>query len=203
MPQNAVDHVRDLGASSVEQVLKLTQYSPTSWCSHLVPASSTAVLACPSANYHFRHSCLWWKHWCHGFCPTHLHNEDIPCMSTTLDVLSLVSAWLPISGLFSSSWGREEEEDIHHMHFAICLFSSWAEPLCRDNAPSLRSLGKISLSHMLFAVVKELLGLEPILVFCGKRTVRENPLCLVLLGNETPVPCRTLRKPVFSKDCYV
>lgn len=45
-------------------------------------------------------------------------------MSTTWDVLSLVSAGLPTSGLFASSRGRKEKEDVHPVHFAICLFPS-------------------------------------------------------------------------------
>lgn len=123
-------------------------------------ASSTAVLACLSANYHFRHSCLWWKHWCHGFCPSHLHNEDMPCMSTTSDVLSLVSAWLSTSGLFASSQRAWKKRKTLTPCILQSAFSPPEQPLCRENAPSLRSLGKISLSHTLFAIVKELLGVS-------------------------------------------
>lgn len=149
------------------EILELPQLSrytqadtvqPNILCARLVPASSTAVLACLSANYHFRHSCLWWKHWCRGFCPTHLHNEDMPCISTTSDVLSLLSAWLPTSGLFASSQGAGKKGKTLTLCILQSAFSPPEQPLCRDNAPTVRSLGKISLSHILFAIVKELLG---------------------------------------------
>lgn len=182
------------------------QCSPTSRYASLVPASSTAVVACLSANSHFRHSCLQWKHWCHGFCPSLLHNEDIRCMSTTSEVLSLVSAWLPTSGLFTSSQEAGKKREMFVPCILQSAFSPPEQPLCRDNAATLRSLSKISLGRILFAIAKELLegllGSGPTL-FHGKRTVEGNPVCLVLLGNETLVPCRPLRKPIFSKDGYM
>lgn len=81
-------------------------------------------------------------------------------MSTTLDVLSLVSAWLPISWLFASSQGAGKERKILTPCILQSAFSPPEQPLCRDNAPTLKSLGKISLSHILFAIVKELLGVS-------------------------------------------
>lgn len=117
-------------------------------------------------------SCLRWKHWCHGFCPTLLHNEGIPCVSTTLAVLSLVSAWLPASGLFASS----QEAGKKRKMFTPCIlqstFSLPEQPLCRDNAATLSSLGKISHGHILFVIAKELpeglLGSGPTLCFLAK-----------------------------------
>lgn len=95
-------------------------------------------------------------------------------MSTTLEVLSLVSAWLPTSGLFTSS----REAGKKRKMFTPCIlqlqsaFSPPEQPLCRDNAATLRSLGKISLGHILFAIAKELreglLGLGPTLCLMAK-----------------------------------
>lgn len=72
------------------------------------------------------------------------------------------------------------------MCIQICIlqspFSSPEQLLCRDNALSLMSLGKISLSHILFAIVKELLGSGPTLVFHGKRTVKRKSSLLSLTG---------------------
>lgn len=132
----------------------------------------------------------------------HTHDDDMPCMSTTLDVLSLVSACCLLQDFLHPLRAGKKRKT-----FTPCIlqsaFSLPKQPLCRDNAPTLRSLDKISLSHILFAIIKELLGSGPPRVFCGKITVRGTPLCLVLLGNDIPVPCRILRKPVFSKDGYV
>lgn len=114
----------------------------------------------------------------------HTHHEDMPCMSTTLGVLSLVSACCLLQDFLHTLRAGKKRKT-----FTPCIlqsaFSPPEQPLCRDNAPTLRSLDKISLSHILFAIVKELLGSGPTLVFCGKITVRGNPLCLVLLGNES------------------
>lgn len=93
-------------------------------------------------------------------------------MSTTLEVLSLVSAWLPTSGLFTSS----REAGKKRKMFTLCIlqsaFSPPEQPLCRDNAATLRSLGKISLGHILFAIARELreglLGLGPTLCLMAK-----------------------------------
>lgn len=88
------------------------------------------------------------------------HNEDMPCMSTTLDVLSLVSARLPTSGLFASSLGAGKKRKMFTLYILQSAFSPPEQPLCRDNASTLRSLGKTSLSHILFAIVRELLGVS-------------------------------------------
>lgn len=60
--------------------------------------------------------------------------------------------------------------------FTPCIlqsaFSPPEQPLCRDNAATLRSLRKISLGHILFAIARELLegllGLGPTLCFVAK-----------------------------------
>lgn len=87
-------------------------------------------------------------------------------MSTTLAVLSLVSAWLPTSGLLASS----QEAGKRRQMFTLCIlqsaFSPPEQPLCRDNAATLRSLGKILLGHILFAIAKELT--EGVLCFLAK-----------------------------------
>lgn len=84
----------------------------------------------------------------------------MPCMSISSDVLSLVSAWLPTSGLFASSQRAWKKRKTLTPCILQSAFSPPEQPLCRENAPSLRSLGKISLSHTLFAIVKELLGVS-------------------------------------------
>lgn len=81
-------------------------------------------------------------------------------MSTTLDVLSLVSAWLSTSGLFASSQRAGKKRKTFIPCILQSAFSPPEQPLCRDNAPTLRSLDKISLSHILFAIVRELLGVS-------------------------------------------
>lgn len=158
VPQNAVDHVRDLGASSVEQV-------HSSWHS---AAQHPAVLVW---YLQAAQLCLL------AFQQT-ITSGTAACDGSTGAVVSAPHTYTmricPVFPPLQMSWayfllgcllqdflhplgGRKEKEDTHPV-ILQSAFSPPEQPLCRDNAPTVRSLGKISLSHVLFAIVKELLG---------------------------------------------
>lgn len=111
----------------------------------------------------------------------HTHDDDMPCMSTTLDILSLVSACCLLQDFLHPLRAGKKRKT-----FTPCIlqsaFSPPKQPLCRDNAPTLRSLDKISVSHILFAIIKELLGSGPPCVFLWQNNCKGESSLLGLTG---------------------
>lgn len=132
VPQNVVDHVRDLGASSVEQVHSswhsaaqhlavLIWYCKQHSCACLPFSKLSLQAQLPVMEalvpWFLPHTLTQWGYalYVHQFrCP-----ELSFCLAAYFRTFCILSA------------GMKEKEDTRPMHFAICLFPSWAAPLQR------------------------------------------------------------------------